>query len=118
MGWQKRAGKSYYYRSVKERGRVRTLYFGAGRAGQLAAAEDQRIQECRATDRQLRNELRMELEPISVVLAEFRSWIDSLLPGVLVIAGFYCHSREWRRRVRSQKAKPSANHDDGNARGI
>jgi hypothetical protein len=41
MGWEKRRGKSYYYRKVWRDGRVVSLYCGGGARGVQAAREDQ-----------------------------------------------------------------------------
>jgi hypothetical protein len=41
MGWEMRRGKRVYYRKVREAGRVRSVYCGAGERGELAAREDE-----------------------------------------------------------------------------
>src|SRR2546423_14374758 len=41
MGWEKRRGKSYYYRKVWREGRVVSVYCGGGERGMQAAREDQ-----------------------------------------------------------------------------
>jgi hypothetical protein len=40
MGWEKRRGKSYYYRKVWRDGRVISVYCGGGARGMQAASED------------------------------------------------------------------------------
>jgi hypothetical protein len=40
MGWEIRNGKRVYYRKVREGGRVRSVYCGAGERGRQAARED------------------------------------------------------------------------------
>jgi hypothetical protein len=41
MGWELRRGKRVYYRKVREAGRVRSVYCGAGERGEAAAREDE-----------------------------------------------------------------------------
>lgn len=41
MGWELRRGKRVYYRKVREGGRVRSVYCGAGERGERAAREDE-----------------------------------------------------------------------------
>lgn len=40
MAWERRHGQLYYYRKVREQGRVRSLYFGRGARAEAAARED------------------------------------------------------------------------------
>jgi hypothetical protein len=41
MGWEQRRGRSYYYRKVRVRGRVRSKYVGSGIVAQLCAGDDE-----------------------------------------------------------------------------
>jgi hypothetical protein len=41
MGWEMRRGKRVYYRKIREAGRVRSVYCGAGERGEAAAREDE-----------------------------------------------------------------------------
>ena len=48
MGWKTINGHRYYYKSERDGGRVRTVYFGAGESGSLMAllqAEDRAERE-------------------------------------------------------------------------
>jgi hypothetical protein len=47
MGWELRRGKLVYYRKVREGGRVRSIYCGAGARGEQAAREDAARRECK-----------------------------------------------------------------------
>jgi hypothetical protein len=40
MAWERRHGQFYYYRKVREQGRVRSLYLGRGAQAQAAALAD------------------------------------------------------------------------------
>src|SRR5215207_5262433 len=40
MAWEKRDGKTYYYRSVRREGRACKVYCGSGAAGKKAEEED------------------------------------------------------------------------------
>ena len=40
MGWEKRGGRTYYYRAERHGGRVVKTYVGSGNAGARAAAAD------------------------------------------------------------------------------
>lgn len=98
MVWKKRAGRKYYYRSVKVTGHVKSVYFGAGGARELASAEDERISQQRYAGRQQREEVRGTVDPGRLIFAECSAWIDTLMRASLVLAGFYTHKRTWRPR--------------------
>jgi len=40
MGWEQRRGRSYYYRNLREGGRVRSEYIGGGTLAELCAEHD------------------------------------------------------------------------------
>ncbi len=102
MGYETRHGKKYYYRSVREGGRVRKRYIGAGPAGAVAAEQLAKVQAQRTQERlamlQRMDRLRADLEQLRTVDEQIEDHIHALL----VAGGFRRHHRgEWRRRIDS-----------------
>src|SRR5262245_17308435 len=99
MSWQPRTYGVYYYRSVRVGGRVRTLYFGGGAAGEFAAAVDQlakleRLEERERLRAYLGRERRAE-----EALDRLGEAARLLAHAALLAAGYHQHSRgEWRKR--------------------
>jgi hypothetical protein len=112
MGWERRGGRQYYFRSVRVDGRPRKLYLGAG-----AAAEDcaRRLAQKRRELEEGRAALRAEREKAGAAeaaLAEACGLARLLLAAGLLLAGLREHRGCWRRRrgqaTRRQKADREA----------
>jgi hypothetical protein len=96
MSWEERKGHSYYYRKERDGARVRSVYVGSGETARLIAQLDL-IQ----SDEQegLSYLARMERERWQVQEAELDAlaeMIDAVATGVLLIAGYHTHKRQWR----------------------
>jgi hypothetical protein len=99
MSWdRKRAnGPKYYYRSVRQDGRVRKLYLGRGPAAESAARQDQEARAARigawAAARAARERVAGALDAARA----FRIYVDLLTRASLLAAGLRFHRGEWRR---------------------
>ncbi len=95
MGWEYRAGGGPYYvrRRKVNRKDVRT-YFGKGLNAERAAAEDVLKQ---AENKTRKAELE-QLKALDMQGAELTEMIDTLVTASLVVAGYYQHHRQWRKR--------------------
>jgi hypothetical protein len=59
MGWKTINGRSYFYKSERDGGRVKTTYFGGGESGLLISlldAEDREIREAERKQRKAERE--------------------------------------------------------------
>ena len=95
MGWEKRRGRSYYYRKRRDGDRVRSVYLGAGDDVQLyaevvAAAREDKARAAPSASRARRPEPDAPLVQ-AVEIAE------TLAKAALLAYGFHTHKREWRR---------------------
>ena len=101
MPWKARKGKLYYYRSVREGGRVRSEYIGAGKLAPIVAEIDQLRKERRLQERweaqTARNEF-AELAATPEALALLLEQAQSAAAAALVEAGYHQHKRQWRKK--------------------
>ena len=99
MAWESRGGRGKYFtRSRRVDGRVVRQYFGAGIAGELAAAEDDlRRVERRIDLRQCRQEQERH-DTLVAPLENLSALSDLLVRAVLIGLGYHQHGGEWRRR--------------------
>ena len=101
MPWKQRGNNRYYYRSVREGGRVRSEYIGAGKLAPLVAELDQ-------LDRERRQQERWEAQRARNAFAELAATPDAIIllleqaqravAAALVEAGYHQHKRQWRKK--------------------
>jgi len=95
MSWERRKGSSYYYRGIREGGRVRKIYFGGGPEAAAAARVDA---ERRAQEQAERTEW-AEVEQLDAQIDQMCRAVQRLMTAVLYGAGFHQHARgAWRKR--------------------
>jgi hypothetical protein len=95
VAWEARGGGRYYYRVVRDGGRVRRLYLGNNPVAELAA----RDAELRRAERQARAHSQGRLEAAEAVTRELAELTDLLARAALVVAGYHRHDRgAWRKR--------------------
>ena len=98
MGWKWISGRGYYYKSVREGGRVRSQYYGTGLTAKLIAEMDgieraERIAD-RLDDRADRDEEREIERALDALVADAREAAAEVLRAV----GYHQHHRgEWRK---------------------
>lgn len=98
MGWKWINGHRYYYKSVREGGRVRSQYFGGGLTAKLIAGMDDIDREDRKADRLEERETRDEERAIDRALDELVADAGKAAAAVLRAAGYHQHHRgEWRK---------------------
>lgn len=95
MGWEKRKGGLYYYRSRRVGGRVRKEYCGPGIFGQLAAEDDQAERAQREAERKAKREEITEL--VADPLTDYFAAVEHQVVRELVAAGYHRHRGEWRK---------------------
>jgi hypothetical protein len=98
MAWDRREGRAYYYRSVRENGRVRRQYVGTGPLAELAAFSDERDRRERQARRDAEQQARYELETALAPIEEACEVLDLAIRAVLLTLGFHQHKGTWRRR--------------------
>ena len=95
MGWEYRAGGGpYYVRRRKVNGKDVKTYFGKGSDAERAADEDIMKQvENKARKAELE-----QLKALDMQGVELNTVIDTLATASLVVAGYYQHHRQWRKK--------------------
>ena len=95
MSWERRKGRDYYYRGVRERKKVRKIYFGGG----PEAVEAARVDAERRAQEQAERMERAEVETLDAQMDQLCRLVQRLMTAVLYSAGFHQHDRgEWRKR--------------------
>jgi hypothetical protein len=98
MGWEQRRGRSYYYRKVREGGRVRSEYVGSGIVAQICAGDD----DDRRRDRQAKgaadHATRQAEAEIDRQLADVESALALMTHATLYAAGCHRHNGQWRKK--------------------
>jgi len=103
MGWEQRRGRSYYYRKVREGGRIRSEYVGGGTLAQLCAELDGCGRQERAAKRAADRATRQAEEGVDRQLADAESALTAMTHAALVAAGYRNHKGQWRKRRREKK---------------
>jgi hypothetical protein len=99
MGWKIINGRSYYYRTVREGGQIRSEYVGASGTASLIAQLDAIDREAKEAERHERKLERAQAETEDRELADWCESIETLARAALVAAGYHRHHRgEWRKR--------------------
>jgi hypothetical protein len=105
MAWEERGQQKYFYRSVRQGGRVMKVYYGGGEVGRLAAAADalRRAEADAAAEARLEHQVRLE-EALALTRA-LRRTIEVLTNATLLAAGYHRHDRHpWRKWRHGQQA--------------
>ena len=98
MGWETRGNGRYYYRKVRDGGRVRSEYIGAGLAAEMLAEVDEFDRQRRQLEDEAR---RAEVDAerhTAATLAEVDRMVQDLTAAALIAAGYHAHRRQWRRQ--------------------
>ncbi len=97
MAWEKRGGRYYYYRSVRDGELVRKEYVGAGEFAEVLARSDETRRLIRELDRD-RDRAELErLEALAAPVLEIAEATEILTCAALVAGGYHRHKGEWRQ---------------------
>jgi hypothetical protein len=102
MAWEQRRGQFYYYRKVREGGRVRSKYVGSGIVAHICAGDDDDKRRDRAAKRAADHATRLGEAGIDRQLAGVESAIAVMTHATLVAAGYRQHKGQWRKRRRER----------------
>ena len=102
MGWEQRRGRSYYYRKVREGGRVRSEYVGSGIVAQICAGDDEDKRRDRAAKRAADHATRQAEAEIDQQLADAESALTAMTHATLYAAGCHRHKGQWRKKRREK----------------
>ncbi len=95
MGWEYRAGGGpYYIRRTKQNRQVVRTYFGKGSEAERAAAED----ALKQAEKNARKAELEQLKALDMQVVELNTVIDTLVKASLLLAGYYQHHRQWRKK--------------------
>jgi hypothetical protein len=95
MAWDR--GR-YYTRSRKVNGRVVREYVGCGEIGERAAKADARERKRRASEREAWLAEKQQIEAVEQAVGRVCEAADVIAKAAMLVAGFYFHKGEWRRR--------------------
>ena len=99
MAYEVRNGKACFYLTLRDGGRFKRQYFGAGPAGAIAA---QQVAERKARREQQRQQTRQRIATLQAsvqCVVAVEQQLDRYLFATLVAGGFHKHKRsKWRRR--------------------
>lgn len=97
MAFETRKNGSYYYRKERDGERVRSVYVGSGETAMLIALLDAAEREEQEAERQKERTKRAEIEAHDAALDELSRIAEGVAKGVLLVAGYHTHKRQWRR---------------------
>ena len=98
MGWDKKGARAYYYRTVREGGKVRKVYVGQGRQAEELAREVEHRRLERQAEREARQRDQAQVLLAEQMLAELRALTEVLVRLTMDAAGYHQHKGQWRRR--------------------
>lgn len=98
MSWEQRRGRSYYFRKVREGGRVRSKYVGSGIVAQICAGDDNDERRERDAKRAAYRATQHAEAQIDRQLADVESAIAAMTHATLFAAGYHQHNGEWRKK--------------------
>jgi hypothetical protein len=88
VGLERRGNRTFYYRVLRENGRLVKKYVASGEQAEAAAKRDEAERAHRA-----------ELKRIGVLLDALRMVIDALIEDQMLAAGYHRHDRgPWRKK--------------------
>lgn len=98
MGWSNKCGHRYYTRVRKANGRVYQEYIGGGIKGDQAAAADAARRAQWQELRNVKNAEKSRWNDSEMQMGDLIDVADLAMRTHLVLAGFFRHGGEWRKR--------------------
>ena len=97
MTLERRDGRLYYYRSVRDGERVRKVYVGAGEFARICSETDVLQRTSRRAQRERERAEQERMEGLVALVEEFSEAAQVLVTAHLVDRGYRKHKGEWRR---------------------
>ena len=97
MTLERRDGRLYYYRSVRDGEKVRKVYVGAGEFARVCSETDILQRTSRRAQRERERAELERLEGLVALVEEFSEAAQVLVTAHLVDGGYRKHKGEWRR---------------------
>ena len=97
MTLERRNGRPYYYRSVRDGERVRKVYVGAGEIARISHEEDMLQRTTREAERKREKEELERLKALAAPVLEISEAAEILAHAHLIAAGYHRHKGEYRR---------------------
>jgi hypothetical protein len=101
MTLERRDGRPYYYRSVRDGDKVRKVYVGAGEKARVSHEEDVFRRAGRRARREQEKEDLERLEALTAPVLEVFEAAKILTRAHLIAAGYHEHKGEYRRARRA-----------------
>ena len=98
MAWENRRQRRYYYRKIREKGKVRSVYIGAGYIAYQYARMTERKARNRKADLQARRNLERNLQDIETIMSENEQHLNKSTAAILTAAGYHYQKNEWRKK--------------------
>jgi hypothetical protein len=98
MGWKTINGRRYHDKSVREGGRAKSTYFGAGEAGARMAQMAAFDREDRAAEREEIRDERRESDVEETAVSDWFDQVQAVAEAAMIEAGFHKHKGQWRRK--------------------
>ena len=98
MAWERRGDGLYYYRSVRDRGRVRKEYVGRGEIAEVIAHADEAIRKSREARAERDRRDLERAQGLATCADGLDEAAEILARAEMVAAGYHRHKGEWRRR--------------------
>ena len=98
MAWETRGNGRYYYRKVRDGGRVRSEYIGAGMLAEAHAGLDEIDRHSAAAGRVAWAATVQAERDAERAIDEAADVAEALTAAVLIAAGYHTHRRQWRRQ--------------------
>lgn len=104
MSWERRGSQVYYFRALRQDGRIVKQYFGRGPEAAVAAEEDASRRTQQAALRQAHQQQRSEFDAVADRIAVLGNESDAMVAAALLAAGFHRPQRKpWRKRRATTK---------------
>jgi hypothetical protein len=94
---ERRDGRLYYYRSVRDGERVRKVYVGAGEVARICSETDILRRTSRRTQRERERAELERMEGLVAPIEELSEAAKVLVTALLVDGGYRKRKGEWRR---------------------
>jgi hypothetical protein len=98
VAWEWRGANLYYYRSVRDGGRVRKEYLGRGEVAELIAHADETIRRSREVEAERGREDLERARELASRADELDEAAEILARAEMVAAGYRRHKGEWRMK--------------------